>query len=138
MSEARCSFSLPKHRSPITLHFFNNTLSPKGGNPRAARGYWASARHPLSKQACFKHPVMKSRNEMANETSRHGSLPGSSVPVVQPLQSALPDKTMSRMLDLELLDLDSDVSSARNSLPHTALLPVSFSHTGRRDAVHKL
>lgn len=38
---------------------------------------------------------------------------------------------MGRILDLELLDLDSQVSFVSSSLPKTSLLPVSFSRSTR-------
>lgn len=59
------------------------------------------------------------------------------IPDSKPPQSELPDEMMSRTLDLELWDLDSQGSFVRKSLPKTSLVPISFSHAGRWGASHQ-
>jgi hypothetical protein len=74
---------------------------------------------------------MKPSNAIENGTSSHGNPPGSPAPDVQPDRSELPGETTTRILDLELWDLDSQVSFVSRSLPKTLLLPVFFSRATR-------
>ena len=71
---------------------------------------------------------MKQHDGLENGTRMHGN---PSVDVVQSRHSGVSGETMDRILDLELWDLDSQISSVSGSLPNASLLPVTFSRSTR-------
>jgi hypothetical protein len=82
-------------------------------------------------------PAMKPRNSTANASFRDGNPADSSIPFVRQSLSAIQGETTGRVLDLEVWDLESQGSYARNSLPKASLLPVTFSCPSRWGATHK-